>query len=134
MNPMRRILGRAQPGSRGGLAQHIARGEALRRLIEERFRVSRPEGWQAKHMRWALERALADLAPATRYSYWRTARVVAAALGRWPDWEPHLRGPWTTPEPASTPRPARGAGGRPPKLAARARGGNRPAGGGGRGC
>ena len=118
--PMRRILGRSQPGSRGGVQQHIERGEVLRRLIETRFGISRPEAWQAKHPRWALERALADLAPATRYAYWRTARAVAAALGHWPAWEPHLRGNWTSPTGTATGiRP--GHGGRPPKLAARAK-------------
>jgi len=128
--PMRRILARAQPGSYGGVQQHVARGEVLRKLITARWGLDRPEQWQAKHMRWALERALADLAPSTRYAYYRTARAVAAALGHWPAWEPHLRGPWNSPTgtPIGT---AKARGGRPPKLAARAREGNRPAGGGG---
>ena len=133
--PMQRILARAQPGSRGGVAQHIARGETLRQLIAARWGIDRMEQWQAKHLRWAIERGLADRAPATQYSYWRTARVVAAALGRWPSWEPHLRGPWTSPTGTPT-RPDPGRGGRPPKLAARAqakarRKGDLPAGGGG---
>lgn len=116
--PMQRILARAQPGSRGGVAQHIARGETLRQLIAARWGIDRMEQWQAKHLRWAIERGLADRAPATQYSYWRTARVVAAALGRWPSWEPHLRGPWNSP--TGTPGTAKARGGRPPKLAARA--------------
>ena len=133
-SPMHRLLARAQPGSRGGVAQHVARGEVMRVLIEGHFGVDRPEEWQAKHMRWALERGLtrlaqtrglADLAPATRYAYWRTARAIAASLGHWPAWEPHLRGPWTSPTGASRPPPSAAdrvrRGGRPPKLAARAR-------------
>ena len=120
-SPMQRILGRSQPGTRGGVAQHGVRGEAMRVLIAGRFGIARPEGWQAKHLRWALEHGLTSRSPATRYAYWRTARAIAAALGHWPDWEPHLRGPWTTPTP-DTPAPGgRGAGGRPPKLAARAK-------------
>ena len=107
----------------------------MRSLIEERWGIRRPEQWQAKHVRWCIERALADLAPATRYAYWRTARAVAAALGHWPAWEPHLCGPWTSP--TGTPiqaAPGRGRGGRPPKLAGRAkalRERDLPAGGGG---
>ena len=109
----------------------------MRSLIEERWGIRRPEQWQAKHLRWCIERALAGLAPATRYAYWRTARAVAAALGHWPAWEPHLCGPWTSP--TGTPiqaAPVRGRGGRPPKLAARAQAKARrkrdlPAGGGG---
>lgn len=132
--PMQRILARAQPGSRGGVQQHVARGEVLRRLIEERWGLDRPEQWQAKHLRWTLERRLADLAPATRYAYYRTARAVAAALGHWPDWEPHLCGPWTSPTGTATRAPDRDRGGRPPKLAGRAkalRERDLPAGGGG---
>jgi len=34
-----------------------------------------------KHPRWALERGLTDLSPASRYHYYRTARVLAATLG-----------------------------------------------------
>jgi len=131
--PMHRILARAQPGSYGGVQQHVARGEVLRKLIEERWGIQRPEQWQAKHARWALERGLADRAPATQYSYYRTIRAIAAALGHWPAWEPYLRGPWTTPTGTAT-RPDRDRGGRPPKLAARAktlREGDLPAGGGG---
>ena len=48
-------------------------------------------------LRWVLEHGLPDVGPATRYHYYRTVRVIAAVLGHWPDWEPHLRGSWTTP-------------------------------------
>lgn len=98
----------------------------MRDMIERHFGIDRPEGWQSKHLRWALERGLASRSPATRYGYWRAARAIASALGHWPDWEPHLRGPWTSPSGASRP-PLSAAdrvrrGGRPPKLAARAGG------------
>ncbi len=39
--------------------------------------------WQAKHLRWYLDRACADLAPTTRYDRWRTIRSLAVALGAW---------------------------------------------------
>lgn len=109
------LLERAQPGARRAVRAHQRRALRLALLIEERWGVRSPRGWRAKHVRWALEHGLAGAAPATRYDYWRTARALAAALGRWPDWEPYLRGPWTRPD--GRPRAPRGAGGRPPKLA-----------------
>ncbi len=110
---VRRILDRAQPGNRGGLQQHIRRGERLRTLIEARWGIQRPEQWRAKHVRWALERGLQDRSPATRYQYYRTARAIAAALGHWPQWEPYLRGSWTSPRGRQA---QRSQGGRPPRL------------------
>jgi hypothetical protein len=119
---MRRLLERAQPGSRGGVTRHIERGEVMRELIAGQYRgITRSDQWRAKHVRWVIERGLADRSDATRYDYWRTARVIAAALGRWGDWEPHLRGPWTRPSGAGGPPADASAGGRPAKLAHRAR-------------
>lgn len=117
MSAIRRILERAQPGSSGGVTQHIRRGERLAELIRERWQVERPEQWRAKHVRWALERGLSERSAASRYDYYRTVRVIAAALGHWPDWEPHLIGSWIRPT------GERGAmkAGRPPKLSLRAR-------------
>lgn len=115
------LLRRAQPGTRGGVAAHIRRAERLHRLIAERFGVDEPYPYRAKHLRYALEHGTAGLASASRYDYYRTARALAAVLGHWPDWEPHLRGPWTSPlSEASRRRPDRaraGRGGRPAKLA-----------------
>lgn len=117
---VRTLLERAQPGKTAGVRAHIRRGIALAQAIEGRWPDLRtPRQWRAKHLRWALEVWAAQWGPPTRYDYWRTARVLAAALGRWPDWEPHLRGPWCRPDGAQKPR---GAGGRPAKLAARGQG------------
>lgn len=115
---IRTLLERAQPGTRGGVEDHIRRGEALAEAIQGRWGVRNAHQWRAKHLRWALEVWAAEMAPATRYHYWRTARSIAAALGRWPEWEPHLRGPWTSP----TSSKGCGAGGRPAKMATRAQG------------
>lgn len=111
-----RILDRAQPGSRAAVRAHIKRGITMAEAIQQRWGV-RPAGWKAKHLRWFLERGLADLSAATRYDYYRTARAIAAALGHWPAWEAHLRGPWESPKGKTA---HRGAGGRPAKLAHRA--------------
>lgn len=115
------LLRRAQPGSRRSVQQHIRRAQRLHDLIAERFDVREPYQYRAKHLRYALEQGTTGLAPATRYDYWRTARVIAAALGKWPDWEPYLRGSWTAPrvdvEDTETARARRAMGGRPPKLA-----------------
>jgi hypothetical protein len=109
------LLRRAQPGKHSGVLAHIKRGQRIARRIEDRWGIREPYQWQAKHLQWFLKVETAELSPATRYDYWRTACVLTAALGRWPFWEPHLRGPWTRPTP---PGPNPGApGGRPRKLA-----------------
>lgn len=113
---LQRILARAQPGTFGGIRQHIQRGEVLRQHIDRKFALARPEQWKAKHVRWVLEHGLGAVSPATRYHYYRTARAIAAAMGHWPDWEPHLRGEWVTPQGERT-RVMPERGGRPPKLA-----------------
>lgn len=113
-----RLLVRAQPGTRRAVAAHIRRAEHLVELVESRYGIGSPWQWRVHQLRWALEVGLRDLAPATRYHYYRTARACAAALGHWPDWQPHLRGPWCSP---SGETPARTSRGRPPKLAHRAR-------------
>ncbi|MDI6748913.1 MAG: hypothetical protein QMD73_01885 [Rhodocyclaceae bacterium] len=101
------LLERAIPGAKASIRGHIERGDRIARAIQDRFGIREPRQWRAKHLRWALERWTSGLSESSRYDYWRTARALASALGRWPDWEPHLRGPWQKP----------GLGGRPAKLA-----------------
>lgn len=109
------LLRRAQPGKTGGVLAHIRRGRRIATLIETRWGVREPYQWRAKHLQWVLKAGVAHLSSASRYDYWRTCRVIAAALGHWPDWEPHLRGCWTRP---GTPGLNPGApGGRPVKIA-----------------
>jgi len=114
------LLRRAQPGSHRSVQQHIRRAQRLHDWIAERFGVREPYQYRAKHLRYALEHGTAGLAASTRYDYWRTARVLAAAIGKWPDWEPHLRGPWTSPRPEThrlgLDHQGHGHGGRPAKL------------------
>ena len=109
------LLGRAQPGKRSGVTAKVRRGQRIARAIEERWGIREPYQWKAKHVRWFLEVETAGLLRSTRYDYWIAASAIAAAMGRWPDWEPHLRGPWTRPKPPG-PRPG-APGGRPRKLA-----------------
>ena len=113
------LLRRAQPGATSGIQAHIKRATRMQALIAERFGDSDPYQFKAKHLRWVLEHRTAALAPSSRYDYWRTARVLAAILGHWPDWEPHLRGSWTSPRPYQlrTPSTYPVQGGRPAKLA-----------------
>lgn len=109
------LLRRAQPGKTSGVQAHIRRGRRIATLIEARWGIREPYQWRAKHLQWVLKAGFSDLAQSSQYDYWRTACVLAAALGHWPDWEPHLRGLWTRPKP---PGPCPGApGGRPRKLA-----------------
>ena len=109
------LLRRAQPGKTGGVQSHIRRGRRIATLIESRWGIREPYQWKAKHLQWLLKAGVAELSPASQYDYYRTACVLAAALGHWPHWEPHLRGPWTRPK-APGPNPG-GPGGRPRKLA-----------------
>ena len=101
------LLNRSTPGANVSINGHIKRGERIADAINERFGVREPRQWQVKHLRWVLERWAVEQASTTRYDYWRTVRVLASALGKWSDWEPHLRGPWCKD----------GIGGRRPKLA-----------------
>ena len=100
------LLKRALPGSKSSISGHIERGERIAHVIQLRFSISEPRQWQAKHLRWVLERWASEKSEATRYDYWRTARALSAALGKWQDWRPHLDGPWCR----------KGSGGRPPKI------------------
>lgn len=111
-----RMLGRAQPGTKRAIRAHIRRAVMLAVLIHERWpEVEYPEQWRVKHLRWALEHALSAHSAGTRYNYYRSARVVAAQMGKAHDWEPYLRGPWQRPDGLS-PDPDRHPGGRRPKL------------------
>jgi hypothetical protein len=116
MRLARAFLANSQPGARGTtVAAHLNRAEMVADTIWRRFNVG-PYQWQAKHLRWYLDRACANLAPTTRYDRWRTIRSLAVALGRLDGWQHHLRGPWLRPNgdgeaPLGT--------GRPPKLPGR---------------
>ncbi len=114
-----RLLTRAQPGSRGGVQQHIARGAQQLERINKRFpAVKRPEQMRLKHLQWLRDYGLDDLAPATRYKHFLTASTIAAALDRWSDWETRLRGNWCHPK-GDLARKKTGAGGRPRRMPGR---------------
>ena len=114
-----KILIRAQPGERKVIEVHARRAEQVARAIGQRWGsgFAHPYHWRLKHVRWYLQIECQSLAPATRHDHWRTIRVVLAAIGRLPDWEPRLRGPWCY----KSGQRGTGIGGRPAKLAHRAR-------------
>ena len=118
MSSIHQILRRAQPGSSRAVHYHIRRGERIAAAIAERWRRDHPHQWRLKHVRWYLEYHSRHLTPATRYDHWRTMRVLLAAMGRLPHWEPRLRGPWCRKDGMTQPKSRVG---RPPKLANRAR-------------
>jgi hypothetical protein len=113
------ILRRAQPGASTAVKGHIARAVQISAAIGARWGAghAHPYHWRLKHVRWYLHAECNGLAPATRYDHWRTVRVVLSACGRWPAWEPRLRGPWCS----RTGESKKGPGGRPAKLAFRGR-------------
>lgn len=112
---MELLLEDAQPGQFSGVQKHIRFGERILEAVRNHFGVRDPRDLQAKHLRWVLDRHLADRSPATRYDYFRTCRAIASALGRWPDWKPYLHGPWVRPTGRSGPHGT----GRPANLAGR---------------
>lgn len=106
-----RLLRSAHPGAHQTVTGHVARGARIAAAIKSRWGLQTARQWQAKHMRWILERWCPSqgFSSATRYDYWRTVRALAAALRRWSNWQPYLHGPWEQ----------IGIGGRRPKLAGR---------------
>lgn len=101
------LLNRSIPGAKSSIDRHIERGERIAGAIQERFSIAEPRQWKAKHLRWILSRWITQFSQKTQYDYWLTTRVLASALGRWPDWKPHLHGSWCRD----------GVGGKPAKLA-----------------
>ncbi|MDD5395253.1 MAG: hypothetical protein PHE17_19700 [Thiothrix sp.] len=106
------LLSAAIPGSKRTISDHIKRGGRIAAAIQQRYQISNPHQWQAKHLRWFLEVQTAGMPTASRYDYWRTCRALASALGKWPAWETHVRGNWN-------PHASKQRGGRPAKLANR---------------
>ena len=104
------LLSAAIPGSKRTVSDHIKRGERIAAAIQQRYQISTPHQWQAKHLRWFLEVQTAGMATTSRYDYWRTCRALASTLGHYRNWEPHLRVSWN-------PHNDKQRGGRPAKLA-----------------
>ena len=110
------LLRHSMPGATRSVQRHTRRADLIGALIWRRWQVV-PAQWQAKHLRWYLERETRVLAPSSRYDHWRTVRALAAALEKLDDWHPHLRGPWLRPT-GDAKRMNRHQGGRPTKLPA----------------
>ena len=107
MSDIEKLLIKAQPGRMATIREHIERGERIMKAIQARFpEVKNVYGLKAKHARWLLQAWCRDDSDTTRYHYFRTIRVIAAALGKWENWKPYVNGPWVKP-----------GQGRPPKLA-----------------
>ena len=64
----------------------------MQAVIQNNFDLNNPWNWQLKHVRWFLERHLQGQAPATRYYYQLTVRLIVRRLGKERDWYGHLRG------------------------------------------
>lgn len=105
------LISNANPGSPSSIKGHIQRSERIISAVFDRFNVKNPYKLQAKHLKWFLSIHTKDMKESTQYDYYRTCRVIAAAIGKWPAWEPCLTGPWKK----------TGTGGRKAKLAHKAR-------------
>ncbi|HLD67513.1 MAG TPA: hypothetical protein VJA19_15890 [Pseudomonas sp.] len=63
----------------------------MQAAIQKNFDLNTPWNWQLKHVRWLLERHLQDQAPATRYYYQLTVRLILRRLGKERDWQGQLK-------------------------------------------
>lgn len=84
------------PGARASREKHSYRAGAMQQFIVEKFGPAfhDPHLWKIKHIRACLDMR-ASRSVATAYDYFRTARAVLAACGRWdPNTDAQLRGPW----------------------------------------
>ncbi|MNJ49597.1 hypothetical protein D3C77_448360 [compost metagenome] len=98
MNPdMEIFLGGVLSGAKATRKRHLMQAAAIQRAINDRWGLSAPEQWKAKHVRWFLHEHQKHLAPNTRYWYWLTVEILLVRLKKVNDWEPHLRGPWRKP-------------------------------------
>lgn len=110
------LLRRSLPGASASVATHVRRAQRLAIVIYRRWQVG-PHGWQCKHVRWALEHGISDLAPVSQYDHWRSLEKALVALGRRDDWLPRLRGPWL--RPSGSDDSPRQATGRPARMPGR---------------
>lgn len=112
MTEVFQLLHRAHPGAHATVRAHIRRGDRVAAVIMERWQIHSVKQWRVKHVRWFLDVwcTRQGISEAARYDYWLTVRALAAALGRWKDWEGYLNGPWCR----------NGTGGRKPRLSSRA--------------
>lgn len=95
---IRSLIEQRTSGPRSEKSDYIRRCQCMRFLILGRWPAIRKcHQWQVKHLRWCLEHALRDHSPEERYRYYLAVCAFGHALGRWPDWERFLRGPWQSP-------------------------------------
>ena len=112
------FIRRHAKGADSSVKAHERRGGEMFHLILRRFGVRYHEKWKVKHLRWVLERGLADKAKATRYDYWRTVEVYVAGRGLLDEWKKHLVGTWQRKD-GKMPGP-NPLGGRPRRLSGEA--------------
>lgn len=65
-------------------------------ILWMRWRIG-PYQLQIKHLRWYFTEHIKYHAPGTQYRHWLWVAELTTILGRYDDWEPHLRGPWRKP-------------------------------------
>ncbi|MFT6907814.1 MAG: hypothetical protein ACJAS1_004500 [Oleiphilaceae bacterium] len=84
-------------GNRSTLKSKEKHIENVAIAIYERWRIG-PHDWQAKHIRWLLERHLASRSRGTKYRYFLIIRKVLIELNKWLNFKPYLDGSWTSPK------------------------------------
>lgn len=110
---MSEMIERAYAGPVLDKRRHVARAETILALVRDRFGIRHDQQLRCAHLRWVLNRKLADKRPSTTYGYWLTVRLICRLLDR-DHWLPHLRGAWQWPD--GVVHKGVHPGGRPPRL------------------
>lgn len=90
---------RAMTGNRNHKRRYQGRAAKMGEAVYHKFDVG-PTKWRAKHILWFFREYLPNqkqVKPATQYEYWLACRAVLEGLDRYGQYEPLIRGPWTTP-------------------------------------
>lgn len=96
MFQIRFFLAPKMPGSKSHKVKNLQRAAIMQKMIVEKFghQFDDPHKWKFKHIRSVLD-AKAAGSKSTAYDYYRTARIILAACGRWSDEaDKNLAGPW----------------------------------------
>lgn len=102
MSQINQLMARTIGGSSNNVRAHIRRLEIISNMIGN----GNPWQWRCNQLRFVLtEKSKKSLA--TTYDYWLSIRRITTLMDKWKDWEPHLRGPWSTDIKQKKGRPAK---------------------------
>lgn len=92
---MKIYIGGTLTDSKATKARHLKQAEIINDKIGNRWKLTHPEQWKCKHVRWLLDEQTKTLSPETQYRYWLTIQIIVKRRNKSKDWLPRLNGPWT---------------------------------------